>query len=152
MLNLRHIIKSLTGELLLNGKQPISEVVIDSRMVTDDSLFIAIPGEHVDGHDFVETAFNSGASYALIEHPIDTQYPIFDLRSGMIDPATKIESPACILVENTVNTLQTMASYWREQFNPRVIGITGSVESLLLKSWLPRCFLDASSRSRAPAI
>lgn len=127
MLNLRHIIKSLTGELLLNGKQPISEVVIDSRMVTDDSLFIAIPGEHVDGHDFVETAFNSGASYALIEHPIDTQYPIFDLRSGMIDPATKIESPACILVENTVNTLQTMASYWREQFNPRVIGITGSV-------------------------
>ena len=66
MLNLRHIIKSLTGELLLNGKQPISEVVIDSRMVTDNSLFVAIPGERVDGHDFVETAFDSGASYALI--------------------------------------------------------------------------------------
>lgn len=127
MLILRHVIKSLTGELLLNGKQPISEVVIDSRMVTENSLFVAIPGERVDGHDFVDGAFESGASFALIEHEIASQHPIIDLRSGSIDPATKIEPPASILVENSIISLQKMAGYWREQFNPRVIGITGSV-------------------------
>ncbi|WP_286928190.1 MULTISPECIES: UDP-N-acetylmuramoyl-tripeptide--D-alanyl-D-alanine ligase [Aeromicrobium] len=36
-------------------------VVIDSRRVAPGSLFVAIPGERVDGHDFVQTALDAGA-------------------------------------------------------------------------------------------
>ncbi len=45
----------------------ITEAVIDSRQVIPGSLFVAIPGEKVDGHDFIAEAFRRGASFALIQ-------------------------------------------------------------------------------------
>ncbi|MFX4271321.1 UDP-N-acetylmuramoyl-tripeptide--D-alanyl-D-alanine ligase [Propionibacteriaceae bacterium Y1685] len=43
------------------------EVVIDSRAVSDGSLFVALPGERVDGHTFVGTALSAGAGAALVQ-------------------------------------------------------------------------------------
>ena len=45
----------------------ITEAVIDSRQIIPGSLFVAIPGEKVDGHDFIGEAFKRGASFALIQ-------------------------------------------------------------------------------------
>ena len=42
------------------------DVVIDSRLVTPGSLFVALPGERVDGHDFVATAAAAGAAAAIV--------------------------------------------------------------------------------------
>ena len=51
------------------GITPLS-VVTDSREATPGSLYVAKPGEHADGHDFVATAFGNGSTLALVERPV----------------------------------------------------------------------------------
>src|SRR5918996_77283 len=108
----------------------ITEAVVDSRQVIPGSLFVAIPGEKVDGHDFIGDAFKRGASFALIQRDVGASFRTLDLRS-----VTSVESfvnpdltpPLCLRVENTVTALQQIARYWRRKLDLRVIGITGSV-------------------------
>lgn len=45
-------------------------VVSDSRQAHDDSIFVAIPGERVDGHDFVAQVAGQGAAAAIVQHPV----------------------------------------------------------------------------------
>jgi Mur ligase middle domain/Mur ligase family, catalytic domain len=48
-------------------------VTYDSRRVAPGMLFVAVPGEHVDGHDFVESAVAAGAIAAIVERPLPDQ-------------------------------------------------------------------------------
>jgi UDP-N-acetylmuramoyl-tripeptide--D-alanyl-D-alanine ligase len=108
----------------------ITEAVIDSRQVIPGSLFVAIPGENVDGHDFIEEAFRRGASFALIQRDVNGSFRTLDLRATLsIDsfPREALVSPLCLRVENTVTALQQIARYWRRKLDLRVVGITGSV-------------------------
>ena len=45
-------------------------IAYDSRAVRPGSLFVAVPGHHVDGHDFVAAAAAAGAVAALVERPL----------------------------------------------------------------------------------
>lgn len=108
----------------------ITEAVIDSRQVIPGSMFVAIPGEKTDGHDYVGEAFKRGASFALIQRDVDASLRTLDLRS--ISPAESIleqdfTAPLCLRVENTLTALQQIARFWRRKLDLRVIGITGSV-------------------------
>jgi len=106
----------------------ITEAVIDSRQVIPASLFVAIPGEKVDGHDFVAEAFKRGSSFALIQKDMPASFPTLDLRGGLLaDFPLDLSSPLCLRVDNTVTALQQIARFWRRKLNLRVIGITGSV-------------------------
>lgn len=106
----------------------IADVGIDSRKMIPGSMFVALPGESVDGHDFVEDAFNNGASFALIDRPVPEGIRVIDLRSGAKgDLDQEPEVPFCLLVDDTLTTLQQVATAWREKLDLRVIGITGSV-------------------------
>lgn len=110
----------------------ITEAVIDSRQVIPGSLFVAIPGEKVDGHDFIEEAFRRGASFALIQRDTvaDSSFRTIDLRNVLsIEsfPREDLIPPMCLRVENTVTALQQIARYWRRKLDLRVVGITGSV-------------------------
>jgi UDP-N-acetylmuramoyl-tripeptide--D-alanyl-D-alanine ligase len=108
----------------------ITEAVIDSRQVIPGSLFVAIPGDQVDGHDFVEKAFRRGASFALIQRDMDVSLRTFDLRtvsSAESYLGIDFSIPLCLRVDNTVAALQQIARFWRRKLNLRVIGITGSV-------------------------
>jgi len=51
------------------------DVVLDSRVVTPGSLFVATPGARVDGHDFVVAAGAGGAAAALVSRVVDAQLP-----------------------------------------------------------------------------
>jgi UDP-N-acetylmuramoyl-L-alanyl-D-glutamate--2,6-diaminopimelate ligase len=81
----------------------------DSRAVRRGSLFMAIPGEHVDGHDFVESARANGAIAAVVERSVDVQLPQ-------------------ILVERARAALAVAAAWWYGDPSARlgVIGITGT--------------------------
>jgi UDP-N-acetylmuramoyl-tripeptide--D-alanyl-D-alanine ligase len=46
-------------------------VEFDSRRVSAGGLFLALPGEHVDGHDFVAAAIGQGAVAALVTRTVD---------------------------------------------------------------------------------
>src|SRR5512138_24985 len=88
----------------------ITEAAIDSRQVIPGSLFVAIPGENADGHDFVAEAFRKGASFALIHKDVQGGFPVLDLRSPLDPAALQILSvPFCLRVENTLSALQRIA-------------------------------------------
>jgi UDP-N-acetylmuramoyl-tripeptide--D-alanyl-D-alanine ligase len=106
----------------------ITEAAIDSRQVIPGSMFVAIPGERVDGHDFLAEAFKRGASFALIQKEVDASFRTLDLRAGLnADAIPDLTTPLCLRVENTLSALQQIARFWRRKLDLRVIGITGSV-------------------------
>jgi UDP-N-acetylmuramoyl-tripeptide--D-alanyl-D-alanine ligase len=128
MITLSVVFEVLIGNAPEWTDQIIADVGIDSRTMIPGSLFVAIPGESVDGHDYLEDAFSNGASYALIEHSVSQDLRVVDLRPGSDqDISEEIEVPFCIMVENTIEALQRVAGVWRKRLNVRVIGITGSV-------------------------
>ena len=128
MINLVDIVSALTGQTLPNLDFHISSVAIDSRLVTKKGLFIALPGDKVNGHDFVQSAFENRADLALVDQDIHLEVPTLDLRNEHFHPpSTKPTFPLCLRVEDTLAALQTIASHWRDKFSIRTIGITGSV-------------------------
>ncbi len=122
------IIEALTGARPSWATQAISDAVIDSRQAISGSLFVALPGEKVDGHDFVTDAFNRGASFALVDRDIETSAPILDLRDAAGLAEISPSGDHCALrVTDSLTALQQIARFWRQQLDLQVIGITGSV-------------------------
>ncbi len=123
------VIHGLTGHLPPHrGQEPVTAVVIDSRQATPGSLFVALPGERHDGHDFVADAFARGARLALVHKPVP-HCPTLDLRTGLDLAAWEVfRLPGCLRVDNTLQGLQRLTRFWRRKWSHlRVVGITGSV-------------------------
>jgi UDP-N-acetylmuramoyl-tripeptide--D-alanyl-D-alanine ligase len=128
VITLADVIEAITQSRPVLPALAITEAAIDSRQVTQGALFVAIPGEKMDGHSFVAQAFQRGAVVALIEHEIVEPYPVIDLRGGtLVCGLGAVDAPLCLLVDNTVAALQKVAAFWRSRLNLRVVGITGSV-------------------------
>ncbi len=128
MLTLAEVLEAITSVRIANANAVITEAAIDSRQVIPGSLFVAIPGENVDGHDFIADAFKRGASFALIQKELPASFRTLDLRAGLLaDSPLDLSAPLCLHVDNTVSALQQIARFWRRKLNLRVIGITGSV-------------------------
>lgn len=106
---------------------PLSAVVIDSRQAVPGCLFLALPGEHTDGHNFVAHAFSRGAVAALVNRPVEGDFPTFDTRQAVGELPVHLVGPICLLVDDVQRALQQIAAAWRGQFTPRVVGVTGSV-------------------------
>jgi UDP-N-acetylmuramoyl-tripeptide--D-alanyl-D-alanine ligase len=129
MLTIADAIEALTN-FRPQATMVITEAVVDSRQVIPGSLFVAIPGERADGHEFIPEAFRRGASFALTQRDMDTSFRTLDLRS--VSSADSFSgqdftTPLCLRVDNTVAALQQIARYWRRKLDLRVVGITGSV-------------------------
>ncbi|MEN9936255.1 MAG: hypothetical protein RLZZ387_2834 [Chloroflexota bacterium] len=110
-----------------------SEAVIDSRLVTPDSLFVALRGERVDGHDFLAGAMARGARGALVRSDrvaglsLDLPAVVVDTATGEgLERATP-ESVLLFAVDEPLQALHRLAAYHRSKFTPTVVGITGSV-------------------------
>ncbi|MBL8051485.1 MAG: hypothetical protein JNM46_09715, partial [Anaerolineales bacterium] len=128
MLTLADVLEALTTIRPVNANAVITEAAIDSRQVIPGSLFVAMPGEKVDGHDFIEDAFKRGASFALIQKDVNASFRTFNLRGDVqFDSSFSFESPLCLRVDNTLSALQQIARFWRRKLDLKVIGITGSV-------------------------
>src|SRR5258706_1520471 len=129
MLTIADAIEAITGFRPQNTTV-ITEAVIDSRQTIPGSLFVAIPGEKADGHNFIGEACKRGASFALIQRDVDASFHILDLRAVTSNDSFlnfDFATPFCLRVENTVTALQQVARFWRRKLDLRVIGITGSV-------------------------
>jgi UDP-N-acetylmuramoyl-tripeptide--D-alanyl-D-alanine ligase len=128
MLTLGKLLEAITGNEISQLAVPLADVVIDSRQVKPGALFVALPGEYVNGHDFVGKAFELGAAVALVDQDMDLSAEVIDLREP-VPPQLEAEfqPPVILRAENALETLQQAAKGWREQHDVRVIGITGSV-------------------------
>ena len=131
MLTLTHITEALTGKRPpLAANITFNNVVIDSRQAAPGSLFVALPGERHDGHEFLADALARGASGALIKTGyIQDAAFVWNARSQEPPMAHAGERrPICIAVEDTLAALQRIAAYWRGQYPAcQVIGVTGSL-------------------------
>jgi UDP-N-acetylmuramoyl-tripeptide--D-alanyl-D-alanine ligase len=129
MLTLADVLEALTTNRPSGATAVITEAAADSRQVIPGGLFVALPGERVDGHEYVADAFTRGASYALVEKDVSGSFQTLDL-SAKAEPATPAKSyapPMCLKVENSLTALQQIARFWRRKMDIKVIGITGSV-------------------------
>lgn len=91
----------------------IKTYTTDSRLKTEDSLFIPLVGENFDGHNFVKQAYENGAIATLWE------------RNKKLPDALPKDF-IVFYVEDTTHALQKLASCYRDEINPIVIGVTGS--------------------------
>ncbi|MFM8921995.1 MAG: UDP-N-acetylmuramoyl-tripeptide--D-alanyl-D-alanine ligase [Candidatus Nanopelagicaceae bacterium] len=101
------IAKIVDGELNVDaGREVWLAPVFDSRKANPGSFFLALVGEHDDGHNHVKSAIDNGAAFALVTKSVDL-------------PSIK--------VTNVYKALADLASYVRSKLpNLKVIGITGS--------------------------
>jgi UDP-N-acetylmuramoyl-tripeptide--D-alanyl-D-alanine ligase len=128
MLTLADVLETITGERPPQATHVITEAVIDSRRAIPGSMFIALPGEHVDGHEFVGDAFDQGACLALIDKTLSEDFNVLDLREGLVsDSLDHMALPTCLLVNDSLKAMQDIAYNWRRKLDLKVIGITGSV-------------------------
>ena len=90
----------------------ISEIIFDSRKVTKDSLFVAIAGTQVDGHQYIQKAIDLGASAILCEHL----------------PENLQEGITYLQVANSANAMGLIASnfYGNPSQKLKLIGVTGT--------------------------
>ncbi len=96
------------GDASLAGREA-QGVVIDSRKVQKDYVFVAIKGARVDGHAFIPQVMEKGALCAVSEMDLgDVPYPY-------------------IQVESCEQALKDLAEHYRRSLNIKVVGITGSV-------------------------
>ena len=107
-ISLREVALACSGELHGDPDLQITSIVTDSRKAGQGALFAAIPGERVDGHDFINKTVEQGAVCALCERAPDADTPY-------------------ILVKSTLVALKGIAEYYRSLFTIPFIGVTGSV-------------------------
>ena len=92
---------------------PVGEVIglaYDSRAVTPGTLFFAVPGDHVDGHDFAPAAVEAGAIGLVVEREL---------------PGTSVPQ---LVVDRARRALADAADEWfgRPSERLKVIGVTGT--------------------------
>jgi UDP-N-acetylmuramoyl-tripeptide--D-alanyl-D-alanine ligase len=136
VLTLADIINGLTGKRI-DASVNISRVVVDSREVEPGALFVALPGDRVDGHQFVADAFRRGAIAAITQQPVGHDPTIVVEQAHGAELAKAAETvPLVIQVPDSLKGLQRLSAYWRRRFNVRVIGVTGSVGKSTTKELL----------------
>jgi UDP-N-acetylmuramoyl-tripeptide--D-alanyl-D-alanine ligase len=97
----------------------LTALTADSRAVVAGALFVALPGEHVDGHDYVAAATAAGAAASLTRHPV--------------------QGALCLVVADPLVALGRLSRYLVDRASAaglQVIGITGSVGKTSTKDLL----------------
>jgi len=127
MLTLAGLLEGITGRRLEIPEAQLKDVVIDSREASEGSLFVALRGEHEDGHDFIADAFERGAIAAIAEKRAKPVAGCWQLEASDQQLVTSFQLPVCLIVDDSLKALQRLAGYWRGKFTCEVIGVTGSV-------------------------
>jgi UDP-N-acetylmuramoyl-tripeptide--D-alanyl-D-alanine ligase len=101
----------------------VESIATDSRKVHYGTLFAALPGSRVDGHDFAASAVDVGAAALLVSRPLALDVPQ-------------------LLVEDVLAALGDIARHLRLRINPKVVGITGSNGKTTVKEMIAGILLQ----------
>ena len=111
-LSLQHIADAAHGRFVGLAHQKdveVSAIETDSRKVPKGGLFVAIKGERVDGHQFIDQTIESGALAVMTEEDLGPRpFPY-------------------ILVHSTLQAMKDVAEFYLQQLHIPVVGIVGSV-------------------------
>jgi UDP-N-acetylmuramoyl-tripeptide--D-alanyl-D-alanine ligase len=115
MFTLQEILTATEGRLICGSlRKRICGVSIDSRNIKPDELFIAIKGEHFDGHNFIQQAIDKKAAVILYS------------RNKQSVPLLAQGKAAFIQVKDTIKALGDIGHYHRKRFNIPIVAVTGS--------------------------
>lgn len=113
-ITVKQIVDAVGGTLLSGSEDSlVTSASVNSREIEEGALFVSIIGEKVDGHRFIDGAFENGAAAALVAENAGVDH--------------FVDGKAYIQVKDTLSALQALGSWYRDQFTMPVIGITGSV-------------------------
>lgn len=114
------IIEAIDGKLLCGDiNKKITDITTDSRKTAPGVLFIPLEGEKFDGHEFINAAFDLGASAALTHK--DTELLV---------------GKTIIKVNDTRKALGDIARYYKKLCNIPTVAVTGSVGKTTTKDML----------------
>ncbi|MCG8670182.1 MAG: UDP-N-acetylmuramoyl-tripeptide--D-alanyl-D-alanine ligase [Pseudomonadales bacterium] len=98
--------KAINGELK-GTDVAFASVSTDTRTLAKGDLFVALKGPNFNGHTYVKTAEELGASALMVSEKVDSDLPT-------------------IIVENTLHGLGALAAAWKSQFDIPTVAVTGS--------------------------
>jgi len=104
----------------VNRDIPFSSVCTDSREAAEGTLFVALGGERVDGHDYIAAAVSSGNDCVLCERipeVIDRKY-------------------VAVVVDDSLRAVGELAKAYDRRINHRKVAITGSVGKTTTKEFV----------------
>ena len=102
----------------------VTGATIDSRLMEAGDLFVALPGERVDGHAYAAAAVDAGAAAVLAARPVDV-------------PSIVVADPA--------EALATLACWYAATLPAKVVGITGSTGKTSTKDLVAQVLETAGS-------
>lgn len=115
-LSLAEIISAVRGSYGYPAEKMITSISTDTRTIGEGSIFIALKGERFDGHDYAKKAMELGAEAVITEKAC--------------------EGARCIIVDSTARALLDLAMYYRNKFNVKTVGVTGSVGKTTTKDMI----------------
>lgn len=130
----KEILAATAGRVVREGDaRYFGEIFTDSKEVKKGAVFLALKGERLDGHAFLEDAVRRGAA-CLVVH---SRRP-----RGRLGGATVIQ------VRNTLEALGDLARYRRKKVAPRVLAVTGSNGKTTTKEMVAAILERGSLRGR----
>ena len=113
---LMDLVNAVDGSFIIgNPHLPINDISIDTRTIKEGSLFFAIKGKSLDGHDYIKEAIEKKVS-AIV-------YSRDDIKFENMFPTI----PSLVKVQDTSLALEKLAAAYRKRFNLlQTIAITGS--------------------------
>jgi UDP-N-acetylmuramoyl-tripeptide--D-alanyl-D-alanine ligase len=132
---LAEVASAVRGELAAGSADArVLSAAIDSRAVDAGALFFALPGERVDGHEFVAQAVTAGASGAVVS----TTRP----RDSFGDLP---EAFGLIMVDDPARALARLAGWHRRLMKASVVGVTGSAGKTTTKDMIAAVLAESFS-------
>ena len=122
-------IATIVGGRLIGCDLEVASVATDSRSyaITHDTLFVAMQGVNHDAHDHITEVTERGVKAFMVEREVSLS-----------------EGCGAVVVVNSLNALQALATHHRNRFAGKVIAITGSNGKTTIKEWIAQCApLDA---------
>lgn len=113
------IVAATGGHTDLAPETPVNSISIDSRELGPDALFVAIKGDRFDGHDFVDKAFENGATAALVHKGAGSKR---------------------VQVQDALSGLRDIGKAARARSRAVIVGVTGSVGKTTTKEAIRTVF------------
>lgn len=133
-MKIKEILNIIGGQLLSGSYETeVGEIKQDSRSISIGDTFIAISGENLNGHKYIDDAIKNGANLIIIS-----------------EESARNLDVACILVEDTKKALEDIVKYKISVYEPIIIGITGSVGKTSTKEALAQILQEKFDVFKTP--
>jgi len=122
---------------IIDPENEISEILQDSRKLKNASntLFFAIKGERLDGHNYIQEMYDLGVRNFVVENKEAIQ---------------SLSNINYVLVKSSLKAMQNLVAFHRSKFNIPVVAITGSNGKTIVKEWCHQLLLKDYNICRSP--